>query len=204
MKNLFQYLLIFLTSILLGSCSTNRLLSSWNDESYERSSIAPVLVLGVTKNNETKRRIYEDTFVDSLNGAQTEAIASYTLNKQSIDPTEEALRKVIKKTKAKTILITHLVSDTEKAFFVPSSVVIGSNSYERLYSYYPFIHNSVASSGSFVSTSKVILETSLYDVETEELIWTARTESIDPVMTRKYYQQLIDLFLNDLTSKKML
>jgi hypothetical protein len=204
MKNLFPYLLIFLTSILLGSCSTNRLLSSWNDESYEQSSIAPILVLGVTKNNETKRRIYEDTFVDSLNSAQTMAIASYTLNKQSIEPTEEALRAVIKKTKAKTILITHLVSGTEKAFFVPSSVLIGTNSYDRLYSYYPFIHNSVASSGSFVSTSKVILETSLYDVETEKLIWTARTESIDPVMTRKYYQQLIDLFLNDLSSKKML
>jgi len=204
MKNLSQYFIIFLTGILLSGCSTNRLLSSWNDETYEQSSIAPILVLGVTKNNETKRRIYEDTFVDSLNGVQTKAIASYTLNKHPIEPTEKALRAVIKKTKAKTILITHLVSDTEKAFFVPSSVIIGTNSYDRLYSYFPFIHNSVASSGSFVSTSKVILETSLYDVKTEKLIWTARTESIDPVMTRKYYQQLIDLFLQDLSSKNML
>ena len=204
MKNLSQYFIIFLTGILLSGCSTNRLLSSWNDETYEQSSIAPILVLGVTKNNETKRRIYEDTFVDSLNGVQTKAIASYTLNKHPIEPTEKALRAVIKKTKAKTILITHLVSDTEKAFFVPSPVIIGTNSYDRLYSYFPFIHNSVASSGSFVSTSKVILETSLYDVKTEKLIWTARTESIDPVMTRKYYQQLIDLFLQDLSSKNML
>ncbi len=204
MQNASSCLFIFLISILLSSCSTNRLLSSWNDTSYNKASIAPILVLGVAKNNETKRRIYEDTFVDSLNGIQIKAIASYTLNKQSIEPTEKALRTIIKKTKAKTILITHLVNNTEKAFFIPSSVLIGTNSYDRLYSYFPFIHHSVASSGSFVSTRKVILETSLYDVETEKLIWAARTKSIDPVMTRKYYQQLIDLFLKDLSNKNIL
>ena len=124
--------------------------------------------------------------------------------KQSIEPTEKALREIIKKTNAKTILITHLVSDTEKDFYIPSSLIIGTNSYDRLYSYFPFVHSSAASSGSYVSTNKVILETSLYDIETEKLIWTARTESIDPVMTRKYYQQLIDLFLKDLSKKKLL
>jgi len=204
MKNKYLLFLILLTNTLLSSCSTNRLLSSWNDESFEQSSIATVLVIGVTKNDETKRRIYEDTFVDSLNSVQTKAIASYTLKKQSIEPTEKALREIIKKTNAKTILITHLVSDTEKDFYIPSSLIIGTNSYDRLYSYFPFVHSSVASSGSYVSTNKVILETSLYDIETEKLIWTARTESIDPVMTRKYYQQLIDLFLKDLSKKKLL
>jgi len=200
----YSFFLILLTSVLLSSCSTNKLLSSWNNESFEQSSIAPVLVIGVTKNDETKRRIYEDTFVDSLNSAQTKAIASYTFSKQSIQPSEKALREAIKKTKAKTILITHLVSDTEKDFYVPSSLVIGTNSYNGLYSYYPLVYNSVSTSGSFVSTTKVVLETNLYDVETEKLIWTARTESIDPVMTRKYYQQLIDLFLNDLSDKNLL
>ncbi|HID03769.1 MAG TPA: hypothetical protein EYP18_11270 [Desulfobacterales bacterium] len=114
------------------------------------------------------------------------------------------MREIIKKTNAKTILITHLISDTEKDFYIPSSLIIGTNSYDRLYSYFPFVHSPVASSGSYVSTNKVILETSLYDIETEKLIWTARTESIDPVMTRKYYQQLIDLFLKDLSKKKLL
>ena len=204
MKNEYLLFLILLTNTLLSSCSTNRLLSSWNDESFEQSSIATVLVIGVTKNDETKRRIYEDTFVDSLNSVQTKAIASYTLKKQSIEPTEKALREIIKKTNAKTILITHLISDTEKDFYIPSSLIIGTNSYDRLYSYFPFVHSPVASSGSYVSTNKVILETSLYDIETEKLIWTARTESIDPVMTRKYYQQLIDLFLKDLSKKKLL
>lgn len=199
-----QTVVLLLFSTILSSCSTNRLLSSWNDPSYGESSIATVLIVGIAK-DETKRRIYEDTFVDSLTQINTKSVASYTASKQSIEPSEEALRNVIKKTGAKTVLITHMVSANEKEFYQPSNRIIGTNSYSTgLYRYYPFIFNSVYSSGSHVSTTKVVLETNLYDVETEKLIWTARSQSIDPVMTRKYYQQLIDLFLNDLTINNLL
>jgi len=206
MKILHSFLLILLATVLLSSCSANKLLSSWNDESLEQVPIATVLVVGVAKHDETKRRIYEDTFVDSLNSAGTKAVASYTMSKQSIEPTERALREVIKKSGAKTILITHMVSNKEKDFYQPSSLIIGINSYSNydLFNYYPFVYNSVSSSENYISTTRVILETSLYDIESEKLIWTARTESIDPVMTRKYYQQLIDLFLKDLAGKKTL
>lgn len=195
---------IIVIALFFSSCSSSKLLSSRTNSSYDQTLIAPVLVVGIAK-NETKRRIYEDTFVDSLNLTNTKAIASYTASKQSIEPTQSALQKVIDKTGAKTILITHMVGSNEKDFYVPSNRIIGTNSYSQgLYGYYPFIHGYVYSSGSYVNTTKVMLETSLYNVVTEELIWTARSESIDPVMTRKYYQELIDLFLGDLASKKLL
>jgi len=206
MKTLYLFFLIPVATIFLSSCSANKLLSSWKDESLEQNSISPVLVIGVAKHDETKRRIYEDTFVDSFKSAGTKAMASYTLSQAPIKPDETALREIIKKAEAKTILITHMVSSQEKDFFQPSSRVIGTNSYSNhgLYNYYPHIYNSVSSSGNYISTTKVLLETSLYDVKTEKLIWTARTESIDPVMTRKYYQQLIDLFLKDLADQNIL
>jgi hypothetical protein len=200
-----QTLALLLFCTILSSCSANRLLSSWSDSYFEESSIAPVLIVGIAR-DETKRRIYEDTFVDSLTLAKTKSVASYTASKQSIEPNEKALREVVKKTGAKTVLITHMVSENEKDFYQPATIVHGTNSYSTpgLYRYYPFIYNSVFTSGSYNSTTKVVLETNLYDVETEKLIWTARSESIDPVMTRKYYQQLINLFLNDLASKNLL
>lgn len=111
----------------------------------------------------------------------------------------------LRKTNAESVLITHLVKANEKNSYQPHSVIIGTNSYNRgLYGYYPMIYNSVYQSGSYVTQTKVVLETSLYDVKTEKRIWSAQTESIDPVMTRKYYQQLIDLFLDDLKNKKLL
>lgn len=186
------------------NCSSSRLLSSTSDPSFKKTAIEPVLVVGVSE-DETKRRIYEDTFTDSFIATDSNAIASYTLSKEGIEPDEAALREVIKKSGAKTILITHLVSADEKDFYQPDNLTIGTNSYSRgLYGYYPFIYQSVYSAGSYNSTTKVTLETSLYDIATEKLMWTARSQSIDPVMTRKYYQQLIDLFISDLKAKNIL
>ncbi len=199
-----QIISLFLLGTLLLNCSSSRLLSSTSDPSFKKTVIEPVLVVGVSE-DETKRRIYEDTFTDSFIATDSNAIASYTLSKEGIEPDEAALREVIKKSGAKTILITHLVSADEKDFYQPDNLTIGTKSYSSgLYGYYPFIYQSVYSAGSYNSTTKVTLETSLYDIETEKLIWTARSQSIDPVMTRKYYQQLIDLFISDLKAKNLL
>lgn len=199
-----QFTGLFLCLFLLSSCSTSRLLTSWENEAHKSYVIDHVLVIGIAK-NETKRRIYEDTFTDSLVDSGINAVASYTASQQPIEPDEKQLREVIRKTNADSVLITHLVSANEKNSYQPHSTIIGTNSYSRgLYGYYPMIYNSVYQSGSYLTKTKVVLETSLYDVKTEERIWTAQTESIDPVMTRKYYQQLIDLFLDDLKNKKLL
>lgn len=199
-----QIITFFLLCSLLWSCSSSRLLSSTSDPSFKKTVIEPVLVVGISK-DETKRRIYEDTFVDSFISAETRAIASYTASKQGIRLDEAALRDIVKKTGARSILITHMVSADEKDFYQPDTPIIGTNSSPAgLYGYYPFIYQSVYSAGSYGSTTKVTLETSLYDVKSEKLIWTARSQSIDPVMTRKYYQELIDLFLNDLKAKHLL
>ena len=194
----------FLICTLLNGCSSSRLLSSRTDSSFDNASISTILVVGIAE-DETKRRIYENTFVGSFQAAGKKAVASYTVSKQSIEPTEEALRAALKKSGAATILITHLVHENEKNFYQPTNMVIGTNSYPTgLYHYYPFIYNSVYSAGNYVSTTKVVLETSLYKVSTEKLIWTARSESIDPVMTRKYYQELIDLFIQDMGKNNIL
>lgn len=199
-----QFSTLFLCLFFLSSCSTSRLLSSWESDKHKNFAIDRVLVIGIAQ-NETKRRIYEDTFTDSLVDSGINAVASYTASQQPIEPDEKQLREVIRKTNADTVLITHLLSLKERNSYQPNSIIIGTNSYNPgLYGYYPFVYHSVYESGNYITKTKVILETSLYDVKTEERIWSAQTESIDPVMTRKYYQQLIDIFLDDLKNKKLL
>lgn len=190
--------------LLLSSCASNKLLSSWYDPSFNNSQPGKILIISITR-DDTKRHIFEDTFADSLSSPQIQAIPSYTVSKQSTEPDMEALRRAIKQTGADAILITHIVGANEHNFYQPARVVIGTNSYpEMLYSYYPFIFRSVYAQGVYVENVKVFLETNIYDTKTEKLIWTARSESKNPVMTRAYYQKLIDLFIRDLKSKDLL
>ena len=188
-----------LTLLVLSSCSASRLLSTWQSKNIEQFTTESILIIGIAK-DETKRRIYEDTFSDSFQATGVKAVPSYTVSKQPISPKENILRDIVAKSGCDSVLITHIVGATEKEFYQRHTMIVGTNSVSNygLYGYYPFIYNSVYSGGSYVSTTRVILETSLYDVQTEQRIWSARSESIDPVMTKKYYQELIDLFISDL------
>ncbi len=206
MKNIIkQIVLLSLCFLFLSSCSASKLLSTWESDTAAQFNTAKVLVIGVAR-EETKRRIYEDTFTDSLLSMEVDAVASYTASKEAIEPTEKHLREIVKKSGCDSVLITHMVGASEKDFYQPNNRIVGTNNIGSygLYGYYPFIYRSVYSGGSYVSTTKIVLETILYDVSSEKRVWSARSESIDPVMTRKYYQQLIDLFLSDLKSKDIL
>ena len=205
MKNRYPFFLLFLCSFILSSCSANKLTSSWKDASLDQYQMGTVLVVGIAR-DETKRRIYEDTFVSSLTEAGVQAIPSYTVSKQSVEPSEKALREMLTKAHATSVLITHMISQKETESYQRSARLIGTNNYygSTLYGYYPFIWSSIAPAGSYTSTIKVMLETNLYDVKTERLLWSAHSESTDPVMTRKYYQELIDLFLDDLKKDNLL
>lgn len=196
-------LLIF--NIFLTSCSANRLLFSWTDETLNQYHLEKLLVVGVAK-DETKRRIYEDTFVSSLTEINVPAVPSYAVCKQAIEPNAESLREVIGKTGTSAVLITHLVGINEEDYYHPPQRInsVDTHFSHGLYGYYPAIYHSVYMPGNYSGNTKVILETNLYDVQTEKLIWSARSESIDPVMTRKYYQELINLFLTDLEKQKII
>lgn len=196
---------LLICSFFFSACSANRLLSSWTEKSLDQYTLGKVLVVGVA-NDETKRRIYEDTFVSSLEKIDVLAVPSYTICKQAIEPSTEDLKEVVEKSEAGAVLITHLVGKNEADYSHPSQQInsIDTHFSHGLYRYYPAIYYSVYAPGNYSGTTKVILETNLYDVQTEKLIWSARSESIDPVMTRKYYQKLISLFLDDLVKQNII
>ncbi|MBU0944444.1 MAG: hypothetical protein KJ804_14530 [Proteobacteria bacterium] len=196
---------LLLVTLLVTSCSANKLLFSWTDKSLDQYRLRKILVIGVAK-DETKRRIYEDTFVSSLTKIEVPAVPSYTVSKEAIKPSTEGLQEIIKRSEAGAVLITHLVGKNEEDALPPS---LGLNAINTrfpygLYGYYPVIYHAVYSIGNYSDNTKVVLETNLYDVRTEKLIWSARSQSIDPVMTRKYYQQLINLFLSDLEKQNII
>ncbi len=197
--------LLIVTLFLFTGCAANKILSSYSNPETQSYTLESVLIIGVAA-HETKRHIYENTFAESLTKKGVKSVPSYTVSQQPIQPTRESLVKVISRSAAKTVLVTHLVGKDEKLIYTPGTTYIhNGNTYgSGLYGYYPFVFNTIHSPGSYKDTTKVILETSLYDVATERLIWTARTESIDPVMTKKYYQMLIDLFLEDLQETNLL
>ncbi len=184
-------ILLISTVFLLFSCANTKLSQSWV-EPDNKKSYSDFLIIGIGESQQT-RRAYESYFVEELAANSTEAVESYKLIKSSEKIEREVVQKAIKGMTIDGVIITHMVAVDEETSY-RQGTGYASAGYGRhgrgMYSYYPRVNSYVHSPGYYTTHKTYSLETSLYDIETEELVWTARSstfspESVDEELTHK-------------------
>jgi len=199
---LFLYLAV---AILLSSCASTSLTNAWHDQSYSgANSLDDVLVIAVTE-EETSRRLYEDGFVAKLAESGVRGIPSYSLQVSDIEPTKQAVQTAVAMAKARFVLITrHLTTDKKQHYSPPQPLYVDPY-YSSVYRYYPMAYREVRYSPGYTYTvTTVSIESNLYDAQTEKLIWSAQSKSVDPKMSKSYFDGLVNVFAKDLQDKKLL
>jgi len=195
----FRALILLLPLLLLTSCATTSLTTSWHDNAFtSQSGIEDVLVIALTS-EETVRRLYEDGFVTKFSESGVRASPSYTLNISDIRPTEKAVAAAVAAADARYVLITRHVSTDTKQHYRPPEPVYIDPYYSRMNRYYPLVYREAYyNPGYTYSVTTVLLESNLYDALTGKLIWSAQSKSVDPTMTQKYLDEIIGVFSQDL------
>ena len=207
-RSLMEYygsIVALVVSLLLFSCASTSLTASWHDSAYSgEERLHDVLVIAVTE-EETVRRLYEDGFVTELAKSEVRAFPSYNLTIPDIKPTEAAVRAAVDAANASFVLITrHLGTDT-KQYYQPPEPIYVDPYYSRYNRYYPLAYREAHyRPGYTYNVTTVSLESNLYDAETEKLIWSARSKSVDPKMTKEYLDELVSTFGGDLKQKGLL
>jgi hypothetical protein len=199
---LFLYLAV---AILLSSCASTSLTNAWHDQSYSgTNSLDDVLVIAVTE-EETSRRLYEDGFVAKLAESGVRGVPSYSLQISDIEPTKQAVQTAVAMANARFVLITrHLTTDKKQHYSPPQPLYVDPY-YSRVHSYYPMAYREVRYSPGYTYTvTTVSIESNLYDAQTEKLIWSAQSKSVDPKMSKSYFDGLVNVFAKDLQDKKLL
>jgi hypothetical protein len=192
--------------LVLSACGTTSLTASWYDDSFkQRESLSDILIIAVTK-EETVRRLYEDSFVDKLSGNGSRALQSYRLSDPSIEPDPAEIEAAVAEAQAKYVLITrHIGTDTKEHYRPPVRVPVYADPYySRMNRYYPMAYHEVYSPGYNYTVTTVSLESNIYEAATGGLVWSARSESVDPKMTKSYVNELVNVFASDLASKGLL
>lgn len=199
---LFLYLTV---AILLSSCASTSLTNAWHDQSYSgTNSLDDVLVIAVTE-EETSRRLYEDGFVAKLAESGVRGVPSYSLQISDIEPTKQAVQTAVAMANARFVLITrHLTTDKKQHYSPPQPLYVDPY-YSRVHRYYPMAYREVRYSPGYTYTvTMVSIESNLYDARTEKLIWSAQSKSVDPKMSKSYFDGLVNVFARDLQDKKLL
>jgi hypothetical protein len=196
----FGYLVSFVFMIL--SCAGTELTHTQLNETYSGKPVSDILVIAIT-GNEDSRRSFERQFVAQLKSAGVEAISSEEAIPMPADLElkKEAILNAVNQFENDAVIITHLIDKEEKEAFTRGGQAHGS--------YYGFYHSrytySYARDPGYSRTSKTIrLETNLYDVKTEKLIWSGQSKTLSKDSKDQIINDVIKVVIKDLQNNKLI
>jgi hypothetical protein len=189
----------------LASCANTKISQSWV-EPDNKKVYDDLLIIGIAE-SEQNRRAYESNFVESLKAVGVEAEASYRLIKAGTKIERKTVDEAIKGTGIQGVIATHLVAVDEETIYRPSvdyMPVYGTGYYGGFYSYYPHVNSYVTRPGYYTTHETYTIETNLYDVESEELVYSARSRTFSPESVDEVIVDLTKLLIKDMQEKNLI
>jgi hypothetical protein len=200
----------FIMVFSITACTSTKLTSVWKDTTYD-GYIESILVVAVTE-NVRNRLIFESEFVKEFKKVGIEALASVDATPQDEESSENDILTEARKQAVNTILVTHLISVDEKSVYHPPKTYAASRPayttprtyHGRFHTYYPRVYEYVHEPGYYTQQKSVNLETNLYETETEKLIWSVTSETLDPQSVNKIIESLSTVVIKNLQKNKLL
>lgn len=184
-------LMSLLVALLGGGCSSPPIVaSSWSDPSVTPRPYRNLLVFGIAANARV-RNVYENTFVAALRRQGVKARAGHRLLPAGGLGNVQAVKKAVAQSGADGVIVTHLVGARAQTVYIPAGTYVNPNLYGSLYPYYQRVYNYVTEPGYYANYPVLQLETNLYDVPRQKLLWSTRSETMDPGSDKTTIKEVI-------------
>ena len=167
----------------LASCGTStRFTDMWKDPEVTTLNFQKVAVVAVTA-DQSMRRVAEDELVATMKAKKKDAVASYTLIDPAMAKDVEATKARIKESGCDGAVTMRVVGVDEKTTYVPGSYVTTTAYPPPYYSfggYYGYAMPTVYEPGYNMTSRYVMVETNIYRLSDDKLVWSGRSETVDP------------------------
>lgn len=191
---------LFLLVIWGQGCAKDRLTSSWVDPSFKGPITGRIVVVGVFK-DQTTHKIFEDSFVASLNNSGADAVPSYNYAQGYTRHGKEWLQQIVKESGAAAVLITHLSNEkSETENVAPHGLILGgAMSGNAVDGYHSYVVELTLEQGYTLNRTEDSIDATLFDGQTSKPIWSARSKSVNlNHFLRKDDEQLEMLYIRDM------
>lgn len=165
--------------ILLTSCASTTIVESWKEPNKEVNidKLKKVLVVAMFK-TETNNRMAEDQMVKLL---KNKGIQSYNYLTKNFDKTKvEIIQNKIKNDGFDGAVTMRLIDVDKEIVYQLNGVNPFPNNYRDFSNYYYDSSKLYNNTDNYVTTKKYIIETNVYSIIENKIIWSALTETTDP------------------------
>lgn len=189
-----------LSVCLAASCSSTRITSSWRepDKSVDIGHLSKVLVVALL-NSESNRHKAEEQMAKYLQG---KGVVSYKYLNYSFNENDEAALRATIKADGFDGAITMRLLDVEKEItYTPGSIATYPRYYRTFGGYYIRSWQYFSTPGSYSTTRRFTIETNVYSIKEDRIIWTGLTESTNPQGVARMMEEITEVVYDTMVSE---
>jgi len=185
---------LFAFMLVMVSCEKTRVSGTQVSNTYTGQPVSNILVIAVT-GNEHNRRLFENTFVRKLQSVGVDAVASEKTLPMPPDLKiqKEAILAAVQQHDNDAVIITQLISGET------TEVETRDGRSFREFFYYP--RRAAVYSDT---TTTLRLETNLYDVNTQDRIWSYISDTWSQEPTKQLISEVIKSVINNMQRNKLI
>ncbi len=190
MIRLTQKIVLAVGLIAVVACGGTKLSGTWQDPNMAGVPFKKVIVLTLAK-DKIMRRVAEDEFVNSL-PKNTQGVQSYNLIPDDELKDEAKVRARLEKANFDGAAVLRLVGTDNQVTYNPGTIMYSFWGYYGYAS--PFVYDT-----SYVTSEQVVrVETAVYSMATEKLIWSGVSESMNPSSAKSVVDDVVRVVVTDL------
>jgi hypothetical protein len=150
--------------------------------------------------DETSRMIIEDELVKRMNA---NAVASYTfLTTEMIKAADpQVLAQKIQQDKFTHVLLMRLADVEKDTYYVPGTTTAYYGGYRGYYGYGAGMYTNP---GYYNTDKNYFVETTVFSVDPDKLLWTATTKTVNPTRLEKTVNEIADIVTDKMIQEKFL
>jgi len=210
MRVLYRSLLALLFVIGSASCANTKFTKQWVSEDFNQQPYDDILVL-VVADKMGNRQDAENYIVEKLGEAGIDAMPSFDILPKTEIIDKEAVGKAIDGLQLDAVIVMFATGITEDEYYVPArrfgvyaGYGYGHAHYNSFYNYYPHAINYVYIPGYDNTHYVVTLETSLFDLNTGDMIWSGQSNTFAPESVDDVIHNITVLTIKELKKKNII
>ena len=187
MRQIRTLMLVLLAGVILQGCYSTSISASWMSDTHQPRNFKKLMVIGMSS-NVAARATFEDELVYFMRLKGINAVAASSVlppDRAIVSESPEVQKQRLVQEGFDGVFAISLLEKTETTKYVQGSSSYAPASfyggyYGSFYSYYPHMYSSVYQPGYLVASQEIIMNSSLFDVDSGELLWSAQSDTTDP------------------------
>jgi hypothetical protein len=186
-------------ALLLGACASNtEMVNAWKDPTLAPRRFNKVLVVYISK-DAGLRYAAEDQLAKRLGNA----VPAYKVIPDSLLLDREKAKAFVKKAGFDGAVVMRPVKVDQETTYVPGQTYVVPSTYSSMWGYWGTGWDYAYDPGYVKQDQVVSVETNVYSVADDMLVWASRTKTYNPDSVRKLVNEIVDATVDEMKKQKV-